>query len=211
MQLTSHGCSFIYGSELSSPSLSWPSLIARDLGFRHDCYAVPGIGNLQIMESVLLNAGAADLCLINWSWIDRFDFVNDVDESWHTLRPALDHDQAAHYYQYLHGQYRDMLTNLSYIAITIDFLHIRQIPFVMTFMDQLLFDTVLAQWHPPDAIEYLQQRVRPHMMDFEGQNFLDWSRSRNFAISAAWHPLEQAHAAAADLMIPVIDAILHKA
>lgn len=211
MKLSSHGCSFIYGSDLPAPSLSWPSLIAQDLGYDHDCHARPGIGNLQIMESVLLNAETSNLCLINWSWIDRFDFINTTDESWHTLRPILDHDHAELYYRHLHSQYRDMLSNLGYISIAIDFLQERQIPFLMTFMDYLLFDIVLSHWHQPHAIEYLQQRVRPHMTDFESKNFLDWSRDKGFDISDKWHPLEQAHRAAADHMLPVIDAILRRA
>ena len=99
MKLTSHGCSFIYGCELSSPSLSWPALVARRLGYDSQCYAVPGSGNLQIMESVMLHAHPSDLCVINWTWLDRFDFVDTRDESWQTLRPALDHEHAEFYYR----------------------------------------------------------------------------------------------------------------
>jgi len=211
MKLTSHGCSFVYGSELSSPSLSWPALIARHFGYDHVCSAVPGSGNLQILESVLLHADKGDLCVVNWTWIDRFDFVDTRDESWQTLRPILDHDHAEFYYRNLHGQYRDMLTNLIYISTAICFLQDKQIPFLMTYMDNLLYDIVNPGWHQSEAVSYLQQKVRPYLHDFEGKNFLDWSREQGFAISEAWHPLESAHAAAATLLIPVIDAILHKA
>jgi hypothetical protein len=211
MKLTSHGCSFVYGSELSSPSLSWPALIAKKLKYEYHCSAVPGSGNLQIMESVLQHAGTADFCVINWTWIDRFDFVDTADESWHTLRPALDHEHAGYYYRFLHGQYRDILTNLAYVLTAIEFLSDHSVPFVMTYIDYLLFDTVQPEWHQPDAIEYLQRCVRPHMQDFNGFNFLDWSRDQGFAISPSWHPLEQAHAAAADYMMPITDAIRHRA
>lgn len=211
MKLTSHGCSFIYGSELPSPSLSWPALIAQHLGYDYQCCAVPGSGNLQIMESVLLNAQDSNLCLINWTWIDRFDFVDVEHESWQTLRPALDHDHAGYYYRNLHSQYRDMLTNLVYISTTISFLNHKQIPFIMTYMDDLLFAAVNPQWHRPDAVTHLQQQVRACMHDFDGLNFLDWSRTKLLAVSDAWHPLEEAHAAAANLMLPIIDAILHTA
>jgi hypothetical protein len=211
MKLTSHGCSFVYGSELSSPCRSWPALIANQLGYDYDCYAVPGSGNLQIMESVMLNAGQSSLCVVNWTWLDRFDFVNTQDESWQTLRPALDHDHAEFYYRHLHSQYRDILTNLVYILTTISFLTHKRIPFVMTYMDNLLFDWVQPEWHPTQAVWYLQQQVRPHLDNFDGQNFLDWSRSHGFEVSAAWHPLDRAHAAAAAHLLPIIDAILRKA
>jgi len=211
MQLTSHGCSFVYGSELSSPSLSWPALVAQHLGYDYVCTATPGSGNLQIMESVLLHADRGDLCVINWTWIDRFDFVDNLDESWQTLRPVLDHEHAEYYFRNLHGQYRDILTNLAYISTAISFLQNRRVPFVMTYMDNLLFERVRPEWHQPDAVNYLQRLVFPHMKDFDGMNFLEWSRKNSFDVSETWHPLEQAHAAAAGLMAPAIDAILRRA
>jgi hypothetical protein len=204
MKLTSHGCSFVYGSELSSPSLSWPALVAQNLGYDHVCWAVPGSGNLQIMESVLSHADKGDLCMVNWTWIDRFDYVDIQDESWQTLRPIFDHDHAEYYYRHLHGQYRDMLTNLVYISTAINFLKHRGIPFVMTYMDSVLFEQVNPSWHQPDAVTYLQQQVSTNMRNFDGLNFLDWSRINGFEISETWHPLDQAHAAAANYMLPLL-------
>lgn len=211
MKLISHGCSFIYGCELASPYLSWPALVAQHIGYDYECHAVPGSGNLQIMESVLIAAAKGDFCVINWTWIDRFDYIDVQHESWNTLRPALDNDHAGYYYRHLHAQYRDMLTSLSYIATAVSFLLANRVPFLMTYMDDLLFDIVNPQWHPPEGVNYLQQVVRPYLKAFDGMNFLDWSRKHSFAISDSWHPLEQAHAGAAALMLPVIDAILHKA
>lgn len=208
MTLTSHGCSFIYGSELSSPSLSYSALIALKLGFEHQCCAIPGAGNLQIMESVLLHAGKSDFCIINWTWIDRYDFVPAEHESWFTLRPGLDHQHAPYYFRHLHGQYRDVLTNLVYISTAIKFLQHTQTPFVMTYMDNLLFESIHPQWHEPQAVTYLQQQVEPHMHDFDGKNFLDWSRDRSYEISDLWHPLDEAHSAAANYLLPIIDTIL---
>jgi len=206
MTLRSFGCSFIYGTDLSSPSGTWPCLIASNLGLPYQCHAWPGIGNLQIMESILRNAKPGDLCIINWTWIDRFDFVDCTQEAWHTLRPALDHDHAAYYYRNLHSQYQDMLTNLIYIKTAVDFLKVKDCRFLMTAMDSLLFESVQAEWHDPEAVNYLQQQVKPHIKDFDGLDFLNWSRGRGFAVSESWHPLEQAHDAAADYFI---DAIRH--
>ena len=210
MKLTSHGCSFVYGCELSSPSLSYAALIAHNLGYEYQCHAVPGSGNLQIMESVLLSADKGDFCIINWTWIDRFDFISSKNESWRTLRPTLDSQHADYYFRHLHGQYRDILTNLTYISAAIGFLQHRQIPFMMTYMDTLLFERIRPEWHQPDAIAYLQENILPHMHDFDGKTFLEWSRDQSYDISDLWHPLEEAHSAAADLMSPIIDAILHK-
>jgi hypothetical protein len=39
------------------------------------------------------------------------------------------------------------------------------------------------------------------MTQFNGMSFLDWSRANGFAESVKWHPLEDAHAAAAQYLI----------
>jgi len=79
-----------------------------------------------------------------------------------------------------------------------DTLDQRGIPFVMTFMDELMFD---QRWHVTPGVQLLQDHARPHMTDFEGRSFLDWSRHNCFAESATWHPLESAHRGAADCII----------
>ena len=84
------------------------------------------------------------------------------------------------------------------IKCVIDALKAKKIPFVMTYMDDLLFDT---RWNTSDSIKYLQDYIRPYMTDFEGKTFLEWSRQNGYAESTNWHPLEQAHKAAADYMI----------
>ena len=75
----------------------------------------------------------------------------------------------------------------------------------MTMLDDLLW---CQQWHAPEFVRHLQQEVRSYIHDFEGHNFLDWSRNRGFEISSSEHPLEKAHAAAADYMLPKIKKIL---
>lgn len=211
MRLRSFGCSFIYGSELSDRNNTWPAVIAENLGLPHTNHGIEGAGNLRILESVLLHAEAGDLCLINWTWIDRFDFVRLPTEQWATIRPGSTETIAERYYRDLHSQYRDMLTNLSYIATAINHLDRLGTSVVMTYMDDLLFETVRDDWHPSQAINALQNSVQPHMKDFDGQTFLAWSRQNNFAESALWHPLDEAHAQAAELMLPIIESILHRA
>lgn len=207
MKIKSFGCSFIHGDELSSPLNAWPALIAQDHGWDYQCHAVPGSGNLQIMESILRHSDPGSLSIINWTWIDRFDFVNSITEQWETLRPALDHQHAEYYFRNLHGQYRDMLTNLCYVKTALDFLIEKNIKFVMTAVDDLFFEVVKKEWHDPAAVSHLQSKIQPYLQSFEGQGFLSWSRSNGYQISDAWHPLEDAHRAAADLFIDTIRRI----
>jgi hypothetical protein len=207
MILKSFGCSFIFGTDLqdsgqSDPEfsrLTWPALIAKEIGIEHVCYARPGIGNLHILERVLTQAasGKKDLFVIGWTWIDRFDYTDTQDE-WQTILPIDNTAQAKNYYKELHSQYRDKLTTLVYIRTAIDMLNQHQIPFIMTFMDELIFE---FQWHATPAVVDLQEFVRPYMTTFEGKTFLDWCHKHKYEISSTLHPLEKAHAAAAKYMI----------
>jgi hypothetical protein len=215
MKLKSFGCSFIFGSELQDnarsgfddlPSqLTWPAHLAQHLNRSYTCYARPGAGNLQILENILNQSVASDindLFVIQWSWIDRFDYVDNnnpwVGTPWSTIMPVDDTEIAKVYYKESHSEYRDKLTGLCYIRSAIDCLKQKDIPFIMTYMDTLMFD---QRWHVTPAVLDLQQYVKPHMTTFDGLTFLEWSRKNNHPVTAQWHPLETAHRAAADLLI----------
>ena len=106
------------------------------------------------------------------------------------------------YYQDLHSETRDKLASLMTIRTVIDSLRERNFPFIMTYMDELLFD---REYNTAPAITSLQDYVRPYMTTFEGKTFLDWSRSHGYPESANWHPLEQAHAAGAEVIQQAFD------
>jgi hypothetical protein len=223
MKLKSFGCSFIFGSDLAddgrdlpAPTPSnhtWPAHLARHLGLEYECLARPGSGNLQIAERVLSHLTDPEPCfyVISWSWIDRFDYTNSNVTSdpilarwfnWRTLMPVDTSDLAQTYYRGLHSEYRDKLTTLMYTRLVIDTLVRCQQRFIMTYMDELMFD---PNWNQTSAVLDLQQSVRPHMTLFEGQTFLDYSRKNGFAISPTLHPLEQAHESAAQVIIRDVD------
>jgi hypothetical protein len=223
MKLKSFGCSFIYGSDLSDQfktldpvndhsRLTWPALIAADLGIAYECHAWPGVGNFKILCNVISEASLSDpsVFVINWTWMDRFDFVDD-QEQWQTVLPGQKSQKSDLYYRHFHSHIKDMLTSVMNINTAIAFLEERRIPFVMTYMDYDILQAVDPDWHDPRYLSVLQKKIRPFLIDFESKNFLDWSRDKGFDISDSWHPLEEAHDAAAELMLPAIDAILHRA
>jgi hypothetical protein len=82
------------------------------------------------------------------------------------------------------------------------------IPYVMSCMDHLLFETVDPDWHNPKYMESLQHKLGNILINFDKLNFLDWSRQHNFPVSATWHPLEAAHRAAADHWLPQIQSLV---
>jgi len=220
MQVKSFGCSFIFGSDLADDGkngkyatgsqLTWPALLAKHYNYQYHTYARPGSGNLQILERLMSNlAGSINdtaICVIGWTWIDRFDYC--IEKSpwpglpWATLMPIDTTETAKIYYKDLHSELRDKLTNLLYIKQAIDLLKEKSIPFIMTYMDHLLFDD---KWNTTPAITELQNYVRPYMTTFEGYNFQKWSKNNNFPISKIGHPLEQAHQNAAEYMINLFD------
>ena len=224
MNLKSFGCSFIYGSELSdeiihdlskqrSPRHSkstWPSHLARHLNYDYQCYARPGAGNLQIAERALTHLATNETALfvINWTFIDRFDYfdINNptrfFNNTWSTIMPVDETDIAKTYYKDLHSEIRDKLTTLMSIKLVVDTLQQKNCPFVMTYMDDLMFD---KRWHTTPAITDMQDYILPHMTTFDGLNLQQFAKKNGYPITSIGHPLEQAHAAAGELMIKVFD------
>lgn len=207
MNVKSFGCSFIYGSELADDPkgflrkkaslLTWPARYAKKLSKDYQCFARPGIGNLQIAESVIHEIDKEpSIFIIGWTWIDRFDYQS-IDEHWQTIRPTSDSVHSEFYYKNLHSQYRDKLTSLIAINSTVQLLKNSNHKFIMTYQDELLFET---DWHTSAAIETLQKNIQPYMTKFDGKTFLNWSQDSGYKISPNMHPLEDAHRAAADLL-----------
>jgi hypothetical protein len=217
--LKSFGCSFIYGSDLTDDiskfddteysQLTWPALISKELNLTYKCFARPGVGNFKIYCEILNNSCQDDqsIYLINWSWIDRFDYING-QEQWKTLRPIEDNELEKFYYRNIHSQLCDMISSATYIVAAANHLTLLRQPYIMTFMDYNLLSTINPNWHSPGYLEVLQQKLKTLLVDFDGKNFLDWSRENNFAISENWHPLESAHKAAADYWLPAVKSLL---
>jgi len=223
MKLKSFGCSFVFGSDLADagtgkmnppPSQhTWPALLSKYLKHNYECFARPGGGNLQILDNIISQTADPDpaLFVISWTWIDRFDYWTDkpnwvnnnfYHSHWHTILPGSDDQKSEFYYKQLHHTYSDKLKSLLYVKLAIDVLLQKKLPFIMTVMDDLMFENA---FHTSSSVLDLQNYIRPHVTQFQGKTFLDWSRSHGFAESVSWHPLEQAHRAAADYMITVVD------
>lgn len=227
MTIISFGCSLTFGTDLSDSNfdaawptaskMTWPALVSQRLGVDYQTRAQGGIGNLCIADRVARNVhfflDPSRFFIINWTFIDRFDFshpqgmhFNSGFRDYNTCRPNETDELSEFYYRNFHSEYRDKLVNLMYIKTTIDVLQRHKVKFIMTAIDDLLW---CRQWHASPHILELQQEISPYFLDFEGRNFLDWSRHCGFDISDTGHPLEKAHAAAADLMLPLVQSQLN--
>jgi hypothetical protein len=218
-KIKSFGCSFISGVDLGDydpdPKLNfpysqrtWPALIAQRLGLAYTSISRGGAGNLAIMHWLLSNIEPDDIAIINWTYVDRFDYVN-TDEVWRSLLPNQASEHNEFYYRYVQSQVRDQLNSLGIIAASINYLDTQQIPYVMTYMDQLLTDRDRSPYHSRQSLDRLQAMVEPSLDTFEGTDFVTWSRREGFAISdPGGHPLEAAHQAAADLFTAQVAGLL---
>jgi hypothetical protein len=218
MKIVSFGDSFIFGSELqdnNDGSRAWPGLIAQRIGAEYETLAIPGCGNDAIARQILQyfseNSTQDTLAVINWTWAIRWDFYIVAQEKWVTLGPtcvpskledSVGIDEASRiidfYNDYTgHSTLWENYRSLQAIFSTQCFLDAIGANTIETCMDYGIFD---KQFHAPGYIQVLQDRVRPRMKDFEGQNFLDWCRDRGYPITEpGWHPVEPSHEAAADL------------
>lgn len=218
MIIKSFGCSFIFGTDLSDARpdwigqqhslLTWPALLAKKLGYQYQCHAHGGAGNLCILNRLLVHLAHNEdaMFIVNWTYIDRFDY-RDVNggplgmNDWKQIRPGDDSKLAVTYFQHLHSEHRDKITSLMAINAALDILLQQDRKFIMTNMDDLLFD---QKYNVDPGIKLLQNKIKPYITTFQGQNFLSWSDSKGFAISDTSHPLEQAHSEASEYMSQII-------
>jgi hypothetical protein len=216
-KIVSFGDSFMFGSELANNRYgdkAWPGLIAEELECDYQTEAVPGCGNDHIARQIYSyfseNTANNTLAVINWTWMGRWDFYVVKHETWITLGPTCVPEQLqslvdkteSHRIIDFYNDYADSsilwnkFRNLQTIYAVQKFLDDKGVANVQTYMDYLLFD---QQWHAPDYVKELQRLVQPEMQLFNDKNFLDWSKEKQFDITEQyWHPLEEAHRAAAD-------------
>jgi hypothetical protein len=228
MKIASFGDSFIFGSELrdlpdkflpgynlyETSNLTYPALIAKKLSLEYQCFAYPGAGNQRILNDVLScihqNKNQI-LYIINWTWINRFDYYNINSEHnfdiWLTVRPSLDNPvKDDFYYKNFHSEMLDKTLSLGHIYQAVCALEQNSCQYVMTYIDNLIFD---SQWHATDNILFLQNQIKDKLVNYNGKNFLDWSADNGFKFGKYGHPLEQAHEKAAEFWLPKVCTLLN--
>jgi len=219
-KIISFGDSFMYGSDLADcdgtgfgngkfSKLTWPALCAKELGLDYECYAQGAKGNQFISFQAIAQQFTNALVIINWSWIDRFDYfsMDSVPENsfpvprLHTVLPGTATELSEFYYKNLHTEFGDLFRNSLFVHATHSYLKVQNIPFISSIMDTLLIDNT---WKRDSAITNMQDLIRKDISWFpNNQTFLEWSRSNGYPESKGWHPLEQAHREAAKIWLPI--------
>jgi hypothetical protein len=209
MKLKSFGCSFIWGTDMPDESmtprvaskLTWPGLVAKHLDYSYESFAYPGVGNLFIADRVLNQLASNDdaFYIISWTFIDRFDYVVDCgisphdppdrweeDNPWATCRPGDD----SYYFKHYHSEYRDKVATLQMVKLCIDMLTEKNVKFLMTCIDESMFD---RRWHMSPAINMLQDLVQPHFYKFDNGTFIDYTTA--YQKTKTGHLSPEAHVA----------------
>lgn len=182
---------------------SWPALLGLELNLQYECLAWPGRGNFFIANQILdqLASNESALYIVNWTWIDRFDFIDlNNKEQWETLRPGLSvnqpHPHGDFYYRNLHSELRDKLDSLQLIKLVTAELLASGQPFIMTYMDELIFD---QRWHTTPSMLKQQEFLRPLMLFWnldtmpDAINWSQWAQLQGHPIGANRHLLESGH------------------
>lgn len=180
--------------------LTWPALLAKDRDLEYVCYAIQGASNQTIIRQFfqyLPHINKDDIVVMNWTWIDRWDFCRQTDETyvdqWVTVRPSgsSDSDLSKIYFKYIQSELWNKIETLKTILLATNTLKAKNIKFLMTSIDSLILD---RQYHVPSYIVNLQNEIIDDITWFDEQGFYDWSKTNNFPIhKKGGHPLEEAH------------------
>lgn len=90
-KIVSFGDSFVLGNEVPN-NLTWPAIVAHNLGCDYQTTAVAGCGNENIAQQIYTyfsnNPVENTLAVINWTWCMRWDFFLKEADCWITLGPT---------------------------------------------------------------------------------------------------------------------------
>jgi len=84
MKILTVGDSFTYGDELSDRTVAWPYLLAKKLEHEVINLGRPGIGNTNIVRTVIEHSDQADIIIVAWSHFARIEVAdeNGVYDIW---------------------------------------------------------------------------------------------------------------------------------
>ena len=216
------GDSFTRGDELAdcppqteiddcASSFTWPALLAKSLDATYQSCSLGGAGNQWISWQVACRIKQDTLYIVNWSWFERFDYVDIETDLWTTTHPHHEDKLDHYFYRNIDSDIWNLHRNLQQMHSTISLLKQNNIDFIMTCLDthySLTYNDMRSSgpgtiaW--TRAISSLQEQVVPCIVDFEGMSFLEWSKHKQYPIGPNGHPLEKAHAEAAKYINTII-------
>jgi len=177
---------------------TWQSLFAKDNNMDYMCLAEQGCSNQSMVRKFFENVhliGKGDTVIISFTWRDRYDFYNDLERNWETIRPSGTEDSQYYelYYKNIHSTMWDQVESLKAINLILDYMQLRNIDFIATCIDEKIYHD--EHYNTP-LVNVLKEQYEERMWWFDDLGLHEWSKQNNFEISPMWHPLEDAHKAA---------------
>ena len=182
---------------------TWSALLAEHLKLAYICHAKPGCSNETILRKLIQyipNISSNDFVVINWTYIDRWDFVDPtalpIDTQWTTITPTNKNKSSFEkfYFKYIQSELLHKWESLRNILLAIKVLKEKNIKFLMTCTDKLILDQT---YHAPSYIKNIQAEIVDYIIWFEELGFDDWCTKHKFPRGKENnHPLEEAHIAA---------------
>lgn len=213
--VVSFGDSFTWGTDLSDctqtwphgySKLTWPALLAEHIGAAYTCRALGGASNSYILRSLIKRLPLLDsntLVILNWTYIDRWEFFNSGSKEWETLRPSgtENHKFFDCYFKNLHSQYWNIYESLKNILFAHELLKNRNVKFISTCLDTQIINEEFVNDYFDYNNKSLDVRtiislVKDDLSWFNNHGFVDWANTHNFPLGKTKHPLEEAHQAA---------------
>jgi len=181
---------------------TWIALLAKYLNFDYYCYAVPGGSNQTIIRRFLQympHINDDDFIVINWTYIDRWDFVNPdklpIKDQWVSLTPSSNNKTKFEkfYFRYIQNELWNKWESLKVMLMACNILKVKNIKFIFTILDELVLDN---KWNSPSYILNAQTEIKNHIKWFDNKGFDTWCTDKDFERGIELHPLEEAHVAA---------------
>jgi len=182
---------------------TWSALLAKELNLNYICHAKPGCSNETIIRKLMQyipNITSKDVIIINWTFIDRWDFVDPdklpIESRWVSITPTSNKKTnfEKFYFKYIQSELLYKWQTLKNILFAISILQNNNIKYLMTCVDPLILDN---KHHAPSYVKNIQDKIRNDIIWFEELGFDDWCTKHKFPRGKENnHPLEEAHIAA---------------
>jgi len=210
MRLIAGGCSLVWGNELGDvgefakqPSQrTFPALLAQQHGLEYVCLGTPGGGNDTVVRRVVETVtGKDEIVLVNWTFADRHEFYFH-NEGWQNIIPSKNMF-CKEFFGSMQSEY-SVYHTVKNIVFLSQYLTKKGVPYVYTFADMMLNYNI-------DAAKILAKEIDSTRCFrwSDRVNFLGWAKESGYAIGPGSHPLEEAHAASAELIRPLFSRILN--
>jgi hypothetical protein len=213
--------------------LTFAALLARDFGFDYVSCARPGNANDAILRMTInkceqvRNDGKDCVVIVGWTFVPRFEFpfefnTDSPDTPFATIsiynetnRPLVK-DFAKHFFRNVNSDWFPHFNTVKSIVLLQQYLKFNNIPFIFTATDNVVFsytndELLKPYWRMVDFDNwYMFPAAEEPWNTTSPRGFYQWAVENKYEIGPYQHPLDRAHADAAQLMKDKFNELVKK-